>query len=130
MNKMTTCMATLLALSWLMTSSCVRLTSPHSSPASPEYGLVNPTGRTILEPTLSNPVELPETLLRLTPAQVLAKLGHPTAVQFEAVDSTEVKLWTGDYTYEWPRRSGQDRWDVLSVRFLKGKVDEAYWLPS
>ncbi len=84
---------------------------------------MNPDQRTL--------VARPEVaLVGLTQAQLIKKLGQPKKVEFVAVDSTEVELWTWYYTYEWPEKHQSERSAILSVRFSEGKVKEAYWLPS
>ena len=102
-----------------------------ASPASLNEGVVKPTGRNILNLDPAKLVARPDkVLVGLTPIQVITKLGQPKEVKFIATDSTEVKLWTWYYTYEWPKKPHWERWRILSIRFTKGKSKEAHWLPQ
>lgn len=115
----------------------------NSIPASPESGIVKPTGTNVVDPKPDVLIAQPDKeLVGLNPTQVIAKLGHPKEVKFAAVDSTAVELWTWYYFYEFSEewfhshRPGEkfhkrkNGGAILSIRFSEGKVKDAYWLPS
>ena len=88
---------------------------------------VKPTERNVFLPSTEFNAQLKAQSVKegMDMPQVMQILGQPKEIRLDS----DLELWF--YTYEFPDRTGEDRWMILMVKFKAGRtISEGFWVPN